>query len=148
MNNKTKRNTKHAYIYTLIVMLAIACTVVLTGCQSIEGGDNEQAAFKSYVTGITSQVQQSNGVAITNYQVVVSSDADWANMNDEKRKEITDQAIIECRAMADANNINNYNVIGTVDNEGTAFLYDRSNEQVIIYAKGTPTGTTISAPAR
>jgi hypothetical protein len=141
----SKNNERKFFLITAIgIILITASSFLFVGCSSEE--TTATSAYDTYVTEIKSSSQQSGGRAITNYQVIVKADADWANMSDEKRKELTDKAILECRLKASDADINEYNIIGTTENNETIFMYDRSLEQVIIYINGMPTGNIISAP--
>jgi hypothetical protein len=134
-------------IVTILVSLMMAGSLMLVGCQSIEGGDEKTSAFDTYIDSINTTSQESNGATVINYQVVVKADVNWTSMSDEKRKEITDAGIIESRKKASDDNVNNYNVMG-VSNGKQIFFYNRLNEQVILYVDGVPTGTTVPAPAQ
>ena len=125
----------------VVIMLGM---MLLVGCQSTDPSSEE--TFASHVKEIQAGTQQSNGRTTTNYQVILKEGIDWEGLDDKVRKEITDEAVLECKSRASAAGTKEYNIIGTKENGETAFLYDRSVEQILIYENGVSTGEIVSAP--
>ncbi len=141
---KSGKVKKSIRLTALLVVLAVMGSMLLIGCQGTDPSSEE--TFASHVKEIQTGTQQSNGRTITNYQVILNESSDWTGMDDEARKAITDEAIMECKGRASAAGTNEYNIIGSKENGETVFLYDRSVEQVLIYENGVSTGNTIPAP--
>ena len=130
-----------------IITLALSVLLVLGAAAVLAACDAASAASDNVKEIITTQ-QASGNVRYTNYQVVVNADVDWNNLSDAEKQKIIDYGFKESHKQAAENDVNNYNVLGIREGSTTVlFMWDRANEQAIIFKDGQPTGTTLPAPS-
>jgi len=135
---------KRLAIAVICAFLVITVVFALSACK---GG---AVAKPDSVTDFSISKQLSGDVTYTNYQVTVKNDADWDTMSSSDREKIIDYAFYQARQDMTANNVIYYNVTGVgeyVEGERgqTLFMYDKQNDQVVIYANGQETDK-IAAP--
>jgi len=131
-----------------IIAVVAACILALTLGAGLVGCGGGGA---SSIVGVNKGNNQvSNGVTTTNYIVVVKSSVDWANMTDANRKKITDSGIEQARTTAKNDGVTNFNIIGRNEDSVMLFMYNQTDNTVVIYdgsADGSNPISTVDAPA-
>lgn len=131
---------KRVIAVVVALALAISMSLALVGC------NGTPSAFVRVDNG---GKQTSNGVDKTNYLVIIKSGTDWANMTDADHKKITDYGVEQARDKAKTDGVTNFNILGKSEDGPTLFLYDATNDKVIIYngaADNNQQISTIDAP--
>jgi hypothetical protein len=130
----------------LTALLVAGIAIMLPQLVSKSEPPSEVARFD------TSGRQQSGSVTYTNYQLVIKAEVDWDSLDDARRQELVEYAFAEARIHIADNGVSNFNIIGisevpanSSDPGRPLFLYDRENEDVIIYVDGVR-AYTIPAP--
>jgi len=125
----------------LVLTLATGLPLVVSGCQS------DAARAAENIVKINTLSQESNGVTVVNYQVVIKTSVNWDTLSDSGRQALVDAGISQSQALAQQNNVFNYNVIA-IDEAGTVlYHFDREHNVAIIYIGGQATDQTLPAPA-
>jgi len=142
---KTRSFVKFALL-GLIALMVVGIAIMLPLLASKSGPPAEVARFD------TSGRQQSGSVTYTNYQLVIKAEVDWDSLGEDRRFELVVYAFAEAETHIAENGVSNFNIIGisevpanSSDPGRPLFLYDRENEEVIIYIDGVR-AYTIPAP--
>jgi len=112
--------------------------------QDEEGDGN---AMSSAIKEITASQQASGNLRFTNYQAIIYADVDWNNLSNPEKQEIIDYVFKESRKLAAENGVDNYNIVGISEDGVSLFLWDRNNNEVLIYIGGEPASERLPAPA-
>ncbi|MCL1846766.1 MAG: hypothetical protein FWF91_02220 [Coriobacteriia bacterium] len=129
---------KRILALVMVLILALGAAGVLVACGDTNGlPPAKPAAVKEIKTG----KQKSGNVTFTNYSVIITADTDWAAMSESDKQKVIDYAFFEVYRMSAENDVRYYNVLGTSEDGNVLFMYDRDNNNVIIYSNGQKAGT-------
>jgi hypothetical protein len=126
-----KRISRRVLVVTLAVLilgLLAACGVGASSIERINVGS-----------------QESNGVSIKNYNVLLKDSVDWPALSDKDREKIAIAGFNEAQKKIAEDGIHNYNITGNA-NGVSAFMYDAMNQVMIIYLDGTQYSTVAVTP--
>jgi hypothetical protein len=117
------------------LLLAVAVIASLAACTSKAKSPEPDGTGISNpnISRIEAQNKSSDGVDYIEYHVYIKAEANWSSLSDQKRQEITDASVKECRVALKNAGGSNLNIIGFDDGTQEAiFIYDVESNEVIV----------------